>query len=309
MNHSNLPRISVLMPVYNAERYVAEAIESILKQTFSDFEFIIIDDGSTDNSNQILQYYASQDQRIRLFSRENRGLVSTLNEMIGMARGPLLARMDADDISYPDRFAKQVEFLETHQGVACLSGSFELIDGKGRLLTRLFLPEGDDEIQKMNLAGHTSLCHPCAMIRSKAVIDVGCYDPAYPYAEDLDLWLRLGEVGSLANLQDCILKYRLHNISVSESRGEEQQRDTRLACERAWKRRGIIGHFEAIEHWRPGPSRVSQHSFMLRYGWWAFNSGQRKTAFFYGLKSIRLLPLQKTGWILLIVSLVKFLRK
>jgi glycosyltransferase involved in cell wall biosynthesis len=300
-----VPAISVLMPVYNAERYVAEAVESILKQTFTDFEFLIINDGSTDRSRQILQRYAEQDSRIRLICRENRGLVATLNEMIDLARAPLLARMDADDVSYPERFAKQLEFIKKNQDVVCVGGMFELIDEKGRFLTRLHPPERDPEIQQLMLKGHTAICHPCAMMRTSIVRRVGGYDLTVPCAEDLDLWLRLGESGRLANMPDYLLKYRLNSDSVSERKGEEQRRDILNASQRAWQRRGITECFGATEHWRPDPTPSSQHAFMLKYGWWAFNSGQRRTAIIYGLKAIRILPVKIAGWKLLLASLVQ----
>ena len=116
------PAISVLMPVYNAAPYLAEAIESILNQTFTDFEFLIIDDGSTDRSAEIVNAYARKEERIRFLSRENRGLPATLNELASMARAPLLARMDADDISTPDRFEKQVAFLADSPDVIVAGG-------------------------------------------------------------------------------------------------------------------------------------------------------------------------------------------
>nr|WP_321465552.1 glycosyltransferase family A protein [uncultured Desulfobulbus sp.] len=299
------PQVSVLMPVYNAERYVDEAVKSILRQTFTDFEFIIINDGSTDQSLRILSAYADRDDRIRLINRENKGLVATLNEMIALAKGEYLARMDADDIAVPDRFAKQATFLNENQGVVCVGGAFELIDHKSRLLTRLYPPEHDNDLQRLMLAGHTAICHPCAMIRTFALRQVGGYDSAVPCAEDLDVWLRLGEMGLLANLRDCVLQYRLHSFSISEEKGLKQQHDMHLACQRAWLRRGISGHFEATDHWRPSNSPLSQHTFMLKYGWWAFNSRQRKTAVIYGLKTIKIFPWVSSGWKLLLVSLFK----
>ena len=130
----NAPLISVCMPVYNAKRYLGEAVESILSQTFRDFEFLIIDDGSTDRSLAILQRYAAQDARIRLSSEPNAGYVVRLNEMLHQARGDLIARMDADDVALPERFARQVEFLRSHPEVDVVGGAHENIDSKGHLL-------------------------------------------------------------------------------------------------------------------------------------------------------------------------------
>ncbi len=299
------PVVSVAMSVYNAEPYLAAAIESILNQTFRDFEFIIIDDGSTDSSLKTLQKYAAQDQRIRLTSRENRGIPQTRNEILAQSQGEFIAVMDADDIALPDRFAQQVEFLTQHPDVVCVGGGFDMIDEKGRYLTSLTVPTDDATIQKLALAGHCSICHPTAMMRRTALQQVSGYDEAFRQTLDLDLWLRLGEIGQLANLPQPLLRYRLHAQSVSGQRREQQRQSSRIACERAWQRRGIEGHFEASDPWRPGPDRASQHHFMLQYGWWAFNSGQRQTAIIYGLKAIQQLPWAIPGWKLLLSALLK----
>lgn len=302
---SETPTVSVLMPVYNAQQYVAESVESILAQTFRDFEFIIIDDGSTDASLKMLEAYAAKDKRIRLTSRPNKGLTPTLNEMLSQAKGEFIAIIENDDVAVPERLARQVEFLRREPDVVCVSGAHELIDEKGRLLTHLAIPEHNDEIQRLALAGHGSICHPGAMIRRASLIQIGGYNETMRMAHDLDLWLRLGEVGALANLKDTVVKYRLRTDSISGQNPIEQRREAREACERAWQRRGIEGHFEATEPWRPGPDRSSRHHFMLQYGWWAFNSGQRKTAFVYGTRAIAALPFAVGGWKLLACAAIK----
>ncbi|NJO41926.1 MAG: glycosyltransferase [Cyanobacteria bacterium CRU_2_1] len=302
---SRSPMISVLMPVYNAERYLAQAIESILSQTFSDFEFLIVNDGSTDRSLDWLQHFADRDPRIRLISRPNTGYVQALNEMLQLAQGEYIARMDADDIALPDRFRQQIEFLHHHPSVVCVGGAHEIVDHQGRLLTRLQLPLANAEIQREALAGHGSICHPCAMMRRSAVLAIGGYDERLMPAEDLDLWLRLGEMGELANLPETVLKYRLHLNSVSEKKGHLQRQKAQEACERAWQRRGVNGRFEAANLWRPGSDRASQHQFMLQYGWWAFNSHQRYTAIIYASKAIWAVPLRPDGWKLLACAVLK----
>jgi glycosyltransferase involved in cell wall biosynthesis len=302
---SQKPLVSVLMPVYNAERYVAQAIESILSQTFEDFEFIILDDGSKDASLKILKEYAAKDKRIRLMNRENKGVIRTRNELLEQATGEFIAIMDADDVALPKRLSLQVEFLHANPHVVCVGGAHELIDEKGRFLTRLPLPEQDSQIQQLALAGHGSICNPCAMIRRAAMIEIGGYDETLACAEDLDIWLKLGEVGALANLEHTLLKYRLLKSSISEKNGVLQRQAAREICERAWMRRGIEGHFEAEEPWRPTKDAASQYRFMLQYGWWAFNSGQRWTASLYGMKAITALPFAAGGWKLLTSSVLK----
>lgn len=299
------PRVSVLMPVYNSQRYVAEAVESVLKQSFPDFELLITDDGSRDRSLKILQSYADKDTRIRLRSQSNQGLTRTLNAMIQEARGEYVAILEHDDIALPDRLADEVAFLDQHPEVVCVSGAQDLIDEAGRFLTCLQLPLTNAEIQQAALAGHGSMCHPGAMIRRSALLEVGGYNETMGLAHDLDLWLRLGEIGELANLSKPVVRYRLHNASLSEQHCGKQRQEAYLACERAWKRRGVEGHFEAREPWRPGKDRRSRHKFMMQYGWWAFTNGQKQTALIYGFRAIYALPFSPEGWKLLITAALK----
>jgi glycosyltransferase involved in cell wall biosynthesis len=303
-----MPLVSVLMAVYNADRYVATTIESILAQSWTDFELIIINDGSTDRSASILDHYASQDARLRVLHRENQGIPCTRNQLVRLAEAELLAWIDADDVALPDRLALQVEFMQQHPAVVCLGSSFELIDARGRRLTHLQVPLTDMEIQPQLLAGHAALFQPCAMLRRSVVQQVGGYDESMGQAEDLDLWLRLGEVGQLANLPHCLIQYRLHADSVSEQDCQFQRQKALEACQRAWQRRGIQGQFEAGEPWRPSSDRRSQQQFILKYGWWAFNYRQRRTALIYGLKAIIKLPLNRESWRLFGCALLKPLR-
>ncbi len=291
MEQKSTPSVSVLLPVYNAAPYLQAALDSILEQDFTDFECLVLDDGSTDGSLAILKAAAARDPRVVIISRENRGLVPTLNEMIAKARGRYLARMDADDIALPDRFSRQVAFLEAHPDVVCLGGAQALIDEKGRYLKDLTPRLENDGIQAGILAGHGAICHPTAMIRAEAMAMIGGYDPAMRHCEDLDLWLRLGEVGDLANLGDVVLKYRLTTTSVSAMNGKEQRANGRKACEAAWARRGLTGMvYEASDAWRPDGTPEGDCRFFLKYGWWAFGSGQRRTAIHYALRAVRARP-------------------
>lgn len=303
---SQPPMISVLMPVYNTERYVAQTIDSILAQTYRDFEFLILSNGSTDRSLSMIEPYAARDSRIRLFHWQQVQTVSRArNFLLQKSQGELVAVMDADDLALPDRLARQLEFLQREPTIVCVGGAHGIIDEQGRLLTWLQLPQTDAEIQRLALAGHGSICHPAAMIRRSAILAVGGYNESLQSAEDLDLWLRLGEIGKLANLPEPILKYRIHSSSISGRNRILQRLEAKRACEQAWRRRGIDGTFEAAEPWRPGDDRQSQHSFSLKYGWWAFNIGERGTAAIYGMKAVRLLPHHLEGWRLLACALLK----
>jgi glycosyltransferase involved in cell wall biosynthesis len=293
------------MPVYNGGRYLREAVESVLRQSCADFEFVIIDDGSTDGSGAVLTEYARGDARIRLVQRENRGLVFSLNEGIAEARSGIIFRMDADDICRPDRLRLQLDFLDRHPEIVCVGGTWDVIDERGRHLTTLQPPLEDAEMQAGALAGHAPLCHPTAAFRRGPFERVGGYRPeAFP-AEDLDLWLRLGEIGKLANLPDVLIAYRLHNNSISSRAGTSQRDRAFWICSQAWARRGIAGNFTSQWDWRPGPDRASQHRFFVRHGWWAFNSGQSRTATLYGLKAVATDPRRAAGWRLLACAPLK----
>jgi glycosyltransferase involved in cell wall biosynthesis len=306
---SKSPKVSVLLPVFNGEKYLVQAIDSILRQTFRDFELLLLDDGSTDSSLKILREFETLDSRIQLTTRENRGLIATLNELVAQAKGKYIARMDADDVALPGRFASQVRFLEANSDVACVGGAFELIDYAGRYLTTLNPPQTDEEVQRLILAGHGAIAHPSVMINGDCLRAVGSYDAAYETAEDIDLWLRLGEVGELRNLPEVVLKYRLHDKSISGSSGQRQRETASRACARAWQRRGILGEFTASDAWRPSADNASQQAFALQYGWWAWNSGQRSTAIHYGWKAVKLQVRSLAGWKLLLVALIKPLPK
>ncbi|MFM7472017.1 MAG: glycosyltransferase family 2 protein [Nodosilinea sp.] len=303
---SSSPLISVNLAVYNAASYLAATLESILVQTLENFECLIVDDGSTDGSRAILQRYVDRDPRLRLWYNPNQGVSKSRNQLLAASRGELIAVMDADDIALPHRFALQAAFLQSHPDHVCVGGAHDLIDHRGRYLTCLRLPETNGEIQSLALAGHGSICHPCAMVRRSALEAVGGYDVSLRSAHDLDLWLKLGEIGQLANLPDTLLQYRLLTNSVSGRNPRDQRAEARLACEAAWRRRGLEGRFEATQPWRPTGDRSSQHHFMLQYGWWAFNSHQQWTAVIYGGKAILALPWSGGGWKLLIRALVKW---
>jgi glycosyltransferase involved in cell wall biosynthesis len=203
----NAPTVSVILPVYNAERHLAQAIESILEQTYQDFEFLIINDGSTDRSQEILESYALADQRVRVFARPNLGLVRTLNEGLGRARGEYIARMDADDVSRPERFRMQVEFLDANPRCVVVGTSFTLIDDAGQELTTWHCFISDRAIRHA-LPAEGCIPHPTAMFRKTPVLNVGGYNEDYPVSEDYDLWRRLAGIGELHNLPEPLLYKR-----------------------------------------------------------------------------------------------------
>jgi glycosyltransferase involved in cell wall biosynthesis len=299
------PAVSVMMTVYNAAPYVEKALTSILGQTIRDFEIIVIDDGSTDESAAIVQRIAERDERIRLVSRPNTGISKARNEALGLARGEFVAVQDADDESLPHRLDRQVRFLREKPDVVCVGSWFDAIDAAGRRLRSYQIPTDPAEIERTLLAGHAAICQPSSMLRRDAVQRVGGFDESLPSAEDLDLHLRLSEIGKLANLPEVLVRYRMHDASISSTGRERMLEAARQACERAWKRRGIRGNFEPVAPGRHDGTRTGRSEWTLECGWWAFNSGEKRTAAVYGLKTIAQAPWRSGGWRLLACSLLK----
>lgn len=299
--------VSVALPVYNGEAYIQAAVESILQQTFTAFEFIVINDGSTDRTSEILDRVARPDPRVRIISRENRGLVASLNEAVNLARGKYIARMDADDVALPDRLQKQVEYMDEHPVCVCLGTNIDLIDQEDRRLKTWEQPSENGAIQNALLKGHTAICHPSALIRADAIKSVGGYrNETYP-AEDLDLWLRLGEIGELANLPQTLLRYRLLKQSISglAAQSGKQRAAAQRACELAYARRGMqSSNFEAYAPWRQTDVLNTAVTNDLEFGWWAYTSGEPATGLHYGWQAWRKMPWSreaaaltlKSGW-------------
>lgn len=217
------PLLSVVMPVYNARPYLEEAVLSILSQTFEDFEFIIINDGSTDGTKEVLERFADRDDRVRLVHQENRGLVTSLNRGLDTARGSFVARMDGDDISHPERFERQVEFLHSHPEVGGVGTQIKYVDAGGRVTGTWPLPT-DPGMVSWKLLFNSCLCHSSTMIRRALLNELGGYAEWAYLAEDYELWTRIVQVSRLANLPETLLKFRRHEGSVTVSRRPEQIR-------------------------------------------------------------------------------------
>ncbi len=207
------PRITVLMPVYDAGEYIEEAMKSILSQTFRDYEFLIINDGSTDNSADVIRKFS--DSRIRFVENEsNIGLSGTLNKGIRLARGEYIARMDADDITLPTRFEKQVGFLDQNPDVA-LCGTWYTVFGATRRTT-LRLPINQKEI-KCYLLFNPPFGHPTVMFRKTVFVTRGLwFDKDYTPAEDYNCWVRFVEHERLANIPEVLLMYRIHKHQMTQ---------------------------------------------------------------------------------------------
>lgn len=207
------PKVSIIMPVYNAAKYLDETINSILNQTYNDFEFLIIDDGSTDNSLEIL--YSYNDHRIKILKNEkNIGYVKTLNKLIDISKGEYIARQDNDDLSLPDRIEKQVLFLNKNKDVG-VCGTNAFIFGKKTKMTRM--PITDDEIKAYMIINNPML-HPTIMYRKSIfeVLNIGKYNEDLCPAEDYAMWFEISKKTKLANLPEPLLKYRWHENNTSQ---------------------------------------------------------------------------------------------
>lgn len=250
LSTAGAPAISVAMSVYNNAPYLGEAIRSIRGQSFTDFEFLIVDDGSTDGSGAILDDAAAQDPRIRVIHQNNRGLIASLNRLAEEARAPWIARMDGDDISRPDRFALQLAFLETHPGYTVLGGNNVLIGPDGRRIEQGGAKPTTDEQMTANLEFGPLISHPAAFIHRETLLRIGGYRAAYRHCEDYDLWLRMAEAGKLANLPDILVEYRVYPEQISSRHTVEQTRNAAVAwlahCERIAGRPDPTGNLAAL---------------------------------------------------------------
>jgi glycosyltransferase involved in cell wall biosynthesis len=221
---SPVPKVSVVMPAYNQERYCGEAIESILAQTFAAFECIIVDDGSSDGTSALLEWYARSDARIHLIRHEvNRGISASLNAAIGRARCELIARMDADDIALPHRLERQVAFMEHNPAIVAAGSSYRTIDDGGAIIGGIYAMESDPRRIRLGMAGGPMLAHPTVIMRRSLVLKAGGYRTAFDLAEDLDLWLRLMETGELGNIPEVLLHYRMHSGNAHATRAYSQR--------------------------------------------------------------------------------------
>ena len=296
MSHTNgkVPAVSVLMPVYNTARYLAQALESILAQTFGDFEFVILDDGSTDGSVNIVQEYAQRDPRIRFFPLAHQGYVSVLRQGLSHCRGEFVARMDSDDVAKPDRLEKQLHFLRAHPEIVAVGSQIEIIDPYGSPIDRPQHKLKHEEIEADMLVGiGWAMVHPTVVMRRAVVMEIGGYRQDLTVSEDLDLFLRLAECGRVANLPEVLLQYRQHLTSVNYNCYEQQKAAKRQIIADAYKRRGI----EMPPDWKMRERKVlPQGEQYRRWGWAAIRGGNVAVARKHAWSALRKTPLSIDSW-------------
>jgi GT2 family glycosyltransferase len=220
--------LSVVMPVYNGAKYLAAALDSILSQTFSAFELLVMDDGSSDETPAILAGYAARDSRIRVFRRPRQGQIATRNELLRLASSDIVACADADDICLPDRFAQQMHAMSEDGRLWVLGTAMTSIDGSGRRRKLRRMASGSDAVGA-ELERGCCIGHPSCMMRRQSILAIGGYRPAYEAAEDYDLFLRASERGTVDNLEVVGVLYRKHGESVSQRQGLRQALSADLA--------------------------------------------------------------------------------
>ena len=209
------------MPAYNAERFVREAIESVLAQTFRDFELLFLDDGSTDQTASLAQEWARKDPRIRFLQRTHRGLVPILNEACELAQGSYIARLDADDAAFPDRLERQVAFLDDNPQVALLGGAMRLMNAEGKHV-RDAIPPLEYSMLRDELGRYNCFFHSSVMFRKSVWQSLRGYRQTLLHSEDYDLWLRMAENHEVRNLPWFMGRYRMHTGQISRLQREQQ---------------------------------------------------------------------------------------
>jgi glycosyltransferase involved in cell wall biosynthesis len=297
------PTVSVCMPAYNVERYIREAIDSVLNQTFKDFELIIIDDGSTDGTHAILEELDKKDTRIRIVTTANRGVSASANEAALMARGEFIARLDSDDVSPPDRLEKQVAFLRSHPDCVAVGGRVLLIDESGLPLYQM--PEiqfGSARIDSELMAGGWPIVQSASMYRRDAVMAVGGYRGQFSLHEDHDLFLRLAEHGPLDNLPDVTLHYRRHVNSITFTQVSKSEGVLEQILRDAHVRRGL-----PVKESLVSPSRLPHEMNLLsrcrHWAWMSLKSRHLNTARKYAWAGFRQAPFSADSWKLMYCAL------
>jgi glycosyltransferase involved in cell wall biosynthesis len=211
----NVPAISIIMPLYRSQKFLKESIDSVIKQTFSDFEFLILVDDASEETVSILDEYRKSDNRINIFYNSNLGLINSLNMGFEKAKGKYVARMDSDDVCFPSRLEKQYVYMEAHPEIGILGTGYT---------TSVYHPINNPGLIKWRLIYDNCLTHSSIVIRSSIIKEIGNYRLGAKYAEDYDLWVRASHITNIANHQDVLMKYRFHDENVSSINLGDQEK-------------------------------------------------------------------------------------
>lgn len=259
------PLVSVVMTAYNAQEFLNIAIDSILLQTYKNFEFIIVDDGSTDHSGSIINTY--DDKRIKYIHQKNSGQAAALNKGIGLAKGEYIARMDADDISYPTRLQKQVDFLKGNKNIGMVGAGHDFIDEDSGIFAQAYYLDRNQDV-KMEFLVRNPFAHGTVMIRRSVLNDVGGYDANEPI-EDYELWWRVAQKYEVANIPEMLLGYRVVPTGISHGGSKQRQQPITKMMAQIWSQSKVpklttSEFIEALNHYRDlGPPYREQYLYML----------------------------------------------
>ncbi|MBD2028357.1 glycosyltransferase [Leptolyngbya sp. FACHB-711] len=302
-------KVSVVLPVFNAENFIAKSVRSILNQTFTNFEFLIIDDGSTDRTFDIIRSLENEDSRIRIFRTSNRGIVDALNFGILHSSGKYIARMDADDIALPQRFEKQVDFLDKNSNYVIVGNSIGAIDQRGRFLGNFITGQlgpfspGEDEVSRILNVG-AFLLHPTVMYRKDVALRIGGYRKEYEWIEDADFYNRIIKEGFAYCLPEVLLHYRVHLKSVTRTKSHTQQiLKHKLAVEMGGSKSLLLS--EGIEKFSDTEaSQEYQLNFLRQWSYLSNRHGGGKlTSLSLLLEALAIAPFSKKNWITLLLIL------
>ena len=291
------PKVSVLLPVWNGDAFLAHAIESICRQTLSSFELIVLDDGSTDRTAAIAEEFARDDGRVRVFRRPHEGLSATLNAGIAAA---FVARMDADDISVPDRLRKQGAYLDARPACVAVGAWIEVVDEAERHIGLKAFVTTHDEISAALLGGTSPMAHPTVVARRDALRAVGGYDVRRHPSEDLALWFRLGERGELGNLAEVLLQHRRHTAAMGVREREKMRAMALAICNEARAKHGL-------RPWRGTPIPVGANAdaqYHFECARTALIAGPRLTAVRHAAATIAAEPDRPYGYATLLACAV-----
>ena len=289
------------MAAFNTRKYLEEAVESVINQSFSDFELLVIDDGSSDGSDALLRRVASTDARVRVTFRSNRGLVATRNELLASARGELVAWMDSDDVSLPGRLSLQVSAFESDPSLVCLGGAAQCVDPDGHPLNVERYPASHDDILAAQLKGG-AMRFPTTMMRRNAALAVGGFRAPFKMGEDFDFLLRLSEIGKMGNLPDIIYLYRQHLESVCKQLGLNWLAYRDQVLELAWERRTHgkdrlqLGGNVFLPTSVTLPTKQLAGQTYCEWAGYAAQNGDRELARRYAKASVKAWPWSWVGW-------------
>jgi glycosyltransferase involved in cell wall biosynthesis len=240
------PVISVIMPVRNAARWLREAVASVLAQQFREIELLVIDDGSDDDTPALLAEIARTDSRTGVLRQPAEGIVAALNLGIATARAPLIARLDADDRARPDRLGRQLTFMQGHREIVLVGSAAEIIDAAGSPIGRIVPPTEPAQLARRLRRGNPFI-HSSVMMRTEVVRELGGYRRPFAAAEDYDLWLRMAELGGIANIPEALIAYRRHHSNLSGREQIRQAFSLRLAqCSAMLRARGARDPADAL---------------------------------------------------------------